>query len=402
MRLHRRLPIGTATLVVGLTLGFLVAGCGSTAPPSAPGSVTPSAAAASPTASPEPTVSASPSPPALTVDDVLARMVDPALAFSGDLTGNVAVGAVSVPVTGKLDVAPAGTHFVMTLGMPNGPQTSEQIIVGGKTYSRSSPTAPWFEIPTTKSGAGLGAALARVGSVTDQGMTTRDGKAVHHYATVAGALPASAMGFDKPGISGFSGRIDLYTDDSGKLVAIGLGADWQQMGSSGAPVPTSMSLDIALSDSKPVISAPEQVWVQFKSTRWPYTIGYPAEAKADEGKKATEGDIFAASADEFYGVIQERQPKGVKLSDYVKAYIDATYKQFKAKPESQGDITIDGRPGKVLLYHLKQAGQERYNVVLVTLDGRDGYSIILVANPGEEANANAFADQLLTTFKIGK
>jgi len=142
------------------------------------------------------------------------------------------------------------------------------------------------------------------------------------------------------------------------------------------------------------------VWVRFPATRWNYSIGHPAGVNALEGSKATEPDVFAASADEFYVVVKEEQPRGVMLADYVKAYVDATNHQLKTKPESRQDITIDGRPGTLLTYHIKLAGKVRFNLVAITLDGRDGYTISRVGNKGQEQGVSEFLPTLLSTFAI--
>ena len=375
-------------------LALVVAACGATSSSSPPASAVASVAVATATPTPTPTPSAS----SLTVQSVLDKLADPTRSFTAAITGTVEVGTVSAPVTGTLEVRSDATRSTMTIAIPNQTRTSEAIAVGGMSYKRSGSNGPWFEVPPSSAGKDLGRTLATIGDITDQGTSTRNGQTVHHFATKAGALPASALGFVNPAISGFSGTIDLYTNDAGTLVAIGMDAAWTQDTGAGASVPGTMSLDFALSDAKPVITAPTDLWLQFTSARWRYSIGYPAGVTSIEGKKAADPDVFAASGDEFYGVIREMQPKGVTLAGYVKAYIDATTKQMKVKPESQGDITVDGRPGKWLAYHIKLQGKQRYDVVLMTLDGQSGYTISLVGLPGQETNVNSFADQLLSTF----
>lgn len=393
MRPRQRLLTACVAVVA-----LVVAACGATPASSPQASATPSVAPA--TATPGPTATPSASP--LTIADVLAKLADSKHSFTAAVTGKVDVGSLSAPVTGTLEVASGATRSELTITLPAGSQTTEQIAVGGKSYKRSGSNAPWFEVPPSTAGKDLGRTLATIGNIDDKGTSIRNGQTVHHFATIPGAIPASALGFDHTGIDGFSGSMDLYTNDSGTLLAIGVSAGWTQQDPAGASLRGSMTLDFALSDSTPVITAPEDLWVQFTSARWHYAIGYPAGVTTIEGKKAADLDVFAASSDEFYAVIRETQPKGVTLAGYVKAYITATTKQMKVKPESQGDITIDGRPGKVLIYHLKLQGKDRYNVVLMTLDGRSGYTISLVGLPGQETNMNSFADQLVSTFSIAE
>ena len=386
-----RQPLLTACVAL---LAVVVAACGAPSTPSLPASVAPSVALATAT----PAAAATPSASSPTVQSVLDKLADPGHSFTATITGTVKIGTVSAPVTGTLDVASSATHSSMTIAIPNQTRTSEAIVVGGKSYKRAGPNAPWFEVPASTASADLGQTLATIGNISDQGASTHNGHAVRHFSTKPGTLPAAALGFVNPAISGFSGSIDLYTNNSGTLVALGMGATWTQDPGVGAPLPGSMSIDFALSDAEPVIVAPTDLWLQFTSGRWHYSIGYPAGVTTIEGKKATDPDVFGASSDEIYLVVREMQPEGVTLAGYVKAYVAATTKQTKAKPDSQGDITIDGRPGKFLAYHLKLQGKERYNVVLLTLDGRSGYTISLVGLPGQETNVNSFADQLLSTF----
>ena len=380
----------TALLVVGATA------CGTTATPSPPTSPAPSVAT-----SPA-TESRSSSPARGTVLDVLSRLADPSLTLSAVISGTLQIGPMSAPVTGTLEVAPGATHSEITVALPSESQSTEQIVVDGHSYKRSSLTAPWFEEAPSAAGKDLGQTLATIGSITDKGPSKRDGRSVHHFATIPGAIPASAFGFDNPGISGFSGSFDLYADDSGKLVGISLGAHWQQPDAQDVLTPGSMALDFDLSDSQPVIAAPTDLWTLFTSVRWNYTIGHPVAVTTIEGKTAADPDVFGASKDEFYVVVREQQPAGVKLADYVASYVAATQKQTKVKPDSMAEVGIDGRPGTVLFHHLPIQGKDRYNVVLLTLDGRYGYTIALVGLPGQEANVNSFADRLRSTFRIVK
>jgi hypothetical protein len=110
--------------------------------------------------------------------------------------------------------------------------------------------------------------------------------------------------------------------------------------------------------------------------------------------------VFAFSGSEFFVVLLERQPAGVKLANYVKAYIDATFRFAKVRPERQSNISVDGRPGKLLEYHLKINGENRFSIVALTLTGRNGYLVDVVAAPGDEQGARGFFTTLLGTFTI--
>jgi hypothetical protein len=150
-------------------------------------------------------------------------------------------------VTGALDLAAGDSHSLMTIETPGGSQVDEQIAVDGKTWTRSGIAGPWFEKPASSSGRDLGRTLTKIGNVTDEGVVERDGRPVHHFGTVEGAVPASGLGLDGPGVSRFGGKFDLYADDSADLVGIGVSAEWKQTGAGDAQVPSSMALDFALS-----------------------------------------------------------------------------------------------------------------------------------------------------------
>jgi hypothetical protein len=345
---------------------------------------------------------ATPSPTPLTAAAVLAKLSDPTFAYSADVTGTLVVGPLSLNVTGSRQYAAGDSYSLVIVDVPNAPQRSETTNVGGRTYTRASEGSPWFEAPASGSSDNLASAILKTGALTDKGVATRSGKQVHRFGTASGSLAATDLGVTTPGITDFGGTLDLYADDTGNLVAIGVAATWQQPTPSAGSVPTSMTLDFAVTGVKPSIVAPSDVWTRFTSTRWAYTIGYPSTVTPVAATKANDPDVFAFSASEYYVVVRELQPKGVKLADYVKAYIVATSTQYKVKPESQSDITVDGRPGVLLQYHIKFGGATRFNAVAMTLDGRQGYTIAIVTDPGSEADALSFLDLAVGTFAVTK
>lgn len=262
-------------------------------------------------------------------------------------------------------------------------------------------TLPWFDTTDGSESGDIGSAIAAIRELRDLGSEVRAGRTLHHFAAKDGALTAATLDLDRPDTSAFSGTIDLYADDNGTLVSVTVRAEWRQQDRTGtAEVDASSTLELAVSGEKPTIEAPDDVWLRFASTRNGYTIGYPEVFPVIEAAKAGDPDVFGSSGQAFL-VWRERQPSGTNLADYAKAYIDATNRDLKVKPDARGSFEVTGLPpGELLEYHMQINGRDAYVIVGVMLSGRDGFVISVVASPGQEREAKAFFQTLLGTFAI--
>jgi hypothetical protein len=378
-------------------LALVLAGCGGSATP-VPGGTSPTPGATIVAGSPS-AAAASPLAP-VTAAGVVAKLSDPAFAFSASVTGHVVGGGFSQAVVGSEEYSAGDSHSLTVPDVPGVPHPvgrSERTIVGDTVYSRDSETSPWFSAPRASSAGDMAAAIVRVGSLVDQGSATRSGKQVRHFAAAPGSVTAAQLGVLTATITDVAGTLDVYVDESSNLVAFRVSVSAQQ--TSGGSI--SIDLDYTITGASPTIVAPSDVWTRFVSTRLGYSIGYPSTVTATEGTKASVPDRFVLPDGESYSVIRATEPQSIKLADLVQAQIAVTRTQYKVKPQTQLDVTIDGRPGKLLEYHVKSGGVSHFMVVAVTLAGVDGYTIAIVANPGSEADTLSFLDVVLVTFRIG-
>ncbi len=344
--------------------------------------------------------SASPSSPPNVREVLLTTLRDPKFAFTASTTAHVVLGKTSIEVTGTYEFAAGDSHSLL---VQKGGDATERIIAGVKQYQRTG-DGPWFNTSEGPRAGDIGSAIAAIRELRDLGTESKGGRALHHFAPKDGTLTARTLDLDRPDTSAFTGTIDLFADDSGALVSVTLQAKWRQRDRAGtAEVDASNTLELAVSGNEPIIKAPDDAWLRFASTRYGYTIGYPEIFKVIEAAAPGEPDVFGASASEFFVVTMERQPSGSTLAGYTDAYVDATNRDMKVKPDARGSFSITGLPpGELLEYHLKVKGEDAHTIVAIMLNGRDGFTISVLSPPGREQATRAFFQTLLGTFEIAE
>jgi hypothetical protein len=368
----------TRRLVLPL-VGLVLAACGSpiaSAPPSAP-----------------------PSPPPVSAAAILASFRDPAFAFEAHMSGEIKVANVTLPVSGKSSFRAGDSYSLLIINAKSGRQRTERIVAGATVYVRSTESGPWFSAPGPTDSGNWGAALARLGAITERNRLTYNSKRARAFITDAGALTASQLGIATRGVANVSGTMTLYVADAGELLGFVVDTAWKQAGPGGAAIDASMNLDYSVTAKDPTIAAPDEVWKRVTSTHFGYSIGFPVDMEVAEGI-GSKPDVFRYP-DMFAMVArQSGQPMAGLLSAYVTTYIDATYRELKVRPESQTDIVMAGHPGKALRYQFQADGQYKYRVVGLTLDGRNGYFLAIFGHGGDEEVVDALFEEMIGTFTI--
>jgi hypothetical protein len=362
---------------------LLAAGCGS---PTRSASRTAAASAA-----------ASAAEPSADVSSVLASFRDPAFAFDSNGSGSVTVGSVQFSASASHAFRGGDMHSVLIVTAGPNRQHNEWIVVGGKGYTRPSPSGPWFDIAAAAVGGNWGSALSTLTTLTPKQLMTYNGKRVRVF-TADDALTADQLGTTTDGITAVSGTMHLFVDDAGKLAHYQVVAQWQQPGPSGALIDVSMNLLYSVTGKDPTITPPGEVWKRQISNRFEYAIGYPADMELVEGT-GNDPDIIR-STDTSAVIAAKTAPSSGLLKTYVTSYIDETRRDIKVNPESQTDLVIGGHPGKVLRYHFRADGQDKYLVVGLTLSGGNAYFVGLYGRRKHEATVDALFVKMIGTFEV--
>jgi len=391
-------------LSFGAALALIVAGCGATPPTTAPASssaASPSAAAAVSAAPSELATSSPSAAAAVTPTSVLLRIGQPSFTLVADVDGTVTANGVSFPLSGHVEYGGGDSSSLVVISLPNGDERTESVTVGGTTWTRSAENGPWVEQPKTATSASrgsIGGMVAALSSLEDDGTATFHGAPAHRFVTPAGKLAATDLGLTSPGITGFTASLGLLADDSSNLVGMTIDASWKQASASGS-IPATMKMDFVLRDAKPSIEKPAEPWKLFHSTRYGASVAYPAAFVARPGKGDVP-DILALSTTDFAILAREPQPRGASLEGYVRAYENSTKKASRVTPEHRVDGAMGSLPAVFLTYHIKVNGATEYLVVGLTMKGSNGYFVALTTVPGNESNANAVFDAMMSTFQV--
>lgn len=390
--------MSTLGSVLPVMLALLVA-CGSTAVP-APSPSAPAASSASPSATPPPSPSPSPSPTAVPAAAVLAKLNDPDFAFAATISGELKTAGLTLPVTGEMAADGDDAYSLIVISAPGGPQRTEFLDVDGKGYTRASEASPWF-VDHGKRGDNFLRSLSQPGMIEDTGTVTREGQVVRRFTTIGDVLSAADLGISTSGIASFSGRVDLLVDHTATLVGLVVDARWTQTTEGGAAPDSVLRLEFVITGSNPDLAGrvPDLVWDRLTSKRLGYSIGYPAAMTVTMGKGSAP-DYIAASDGILVVARESGQPKGASLKSYVDAFVAATRRDLKVRPESRTDIRMAGHPGTLLKYHREFNGRDGYQQYALTLVGTGGYFVGLYGDSGNEQALDAFFEAVLGTLTI--
>jgi hypothetical protein len=372
---------------------ILIAGCGSTATPSVPGSVA------------SPTVVASPSVAAADVRAAFLDVIaDPKFSGKAAISGSIALAGITGDVSGDWTFNGPDSHYKTTVSLPGSEQTNESITIGPDGWERSG-EGPWLEKEkVTDPDKSFTKMLAVLASLEDLGIESRDGADLHHFQPPnGGSVPAEALGFTTPEIQDPKATADFYATDTGAPEVFVFHLTWTQaIGGQDSQVTMEMQMDLDDIGTGPQIDPPTaaDVWKRYKST-FGYTMAHPPGWTA---KHAKTEDSYLLSGQPYVYVAPQSLPSGEKLSSFLAALVASYKQQFRVEPESRDSTSIGGSPAFRLTYHFKnQADQDVVLVDIGTLHAGKGWEVFILTLAGPtESDDIAVFDDFVSTFKFTK
>ena len=377
--------VRTTCLVIAL--GIALAACGSSTPPpgpSAPSSTAPSAspsAASAAGASASAIPSARPSPAASAKVDAarsfLALLMSPGFAAEATITGQLTVDSASFPISGTSAFRGPDNRQSISVAIPGAPQTSESITTGGVSYAKSK--GVWLVKPAKPAGAPAGgdlpSAMRSILDVTDVGIETRHGQALHHLEPRDRAsIPMSAIGATTSTGDGVV-TVDFYVKDDGTPVVMAIEASWTQVNGA-ATMAASMAVDYTFSNvgGRIAIAPPEEVWATFTSKRFGYSIAYPSDWEAHPSAGKTKPDeLLGADSTGVY--VNRYATKGATLNQVTSGYLAELKRTSKAKVTSNTSTSVDGLRARRVEWSATFDGTRVWEIDTLVVHGKQAYYI---------------------------
>ena len=375
-----------ATLSLAVTL--VIAACGG-----APTSVAPSATA---TPAATPTAAPTPSPTPIDVAAAFAKIATaPDFSAVGKIAGTVTIAAVDGEITGDGLFDGADSSGSTTLAVGTFKQVTHSVTVGDQSWTRKEP-GPWLVDTSPTANRGLDDYLRSVTAVVDLGVETYAGQELHHLQPKGGnkASP-EALGFDVGTATDAAFTVDLYATDDGTPAIMTVTGSWTTV-SGDTSVPTSMTFDLVLSDigEPQTITAPEDVWVRYTSTKLGYTMAHPADWTVEPEK---DKDSYLLNSQPYvYVAVQPFKGSTAKFATDLKA----SYKTpFGGAPKSEAPTQLDGQAAVRLIYQYRNEQDQDVTIAddVISRDG-SGWEVLLATAGGPE-DIDVF-DQFVATFEF--
>jgi hypothetical protein len=269
---------------LALAAAVLAAGCGDAAPTARPSVAAPVPPAnpsvvASPEASDAPS-SPSPEPPSAapaSADAAAAfvdAMADPSLTASIAVSGVRAAGATSERTTGSIDLGGDAYHVALGRAVRGRGTTTERIGAGAHRYLKR--LGLWFAATDGPEDALVAALRSIRDGVTDLGVETRDGGALHHLSITPPPSLAAGLGLTDRSVSKVAPTLDVWVEADGTPVEASIAATFDQRIGKRTAHGTDR-VDLAFSDvGGPVsVTPPTDVWATSSSPRYRYRMAHP-------------------------------------------------------------------------------------------------------------------------------
>ena len=381
--------------VPGILVGaVLVVGACQTAPaPTPTGAAATTAAAATvvPTVLPSPTA-----PP--DVAKLFAAQTDSLKSGEISFEGSATIGLVQFTMSGTTTFSGIDSAGKTTTTLAGVAATTEAVQVAGKRYVKTG-TGPWLEAPVvTATDLQTQLSTSAKGALTDSGTEQRDGQEVHKL------VPSAASTFDPAallstiaGASNVKAELAFYALEDGTPVGSSIDVTWTQAVGA-TTVNGSISFDIRFSrlGTPQTIRVPAGVWVPFTSSRYHFSIAYPADWSTYKAKGVDEFD-----APVFTYVLGTRGKSfGFTLNAIAKS--EATsIKKFVSGKTSTNDATVMGGLTARIVSSTGTAKTLKKKVVAyeaIVVKGSYVYYLLWVSEAGNEAADLATFKQIVGTF----
>lgn len=364
----------------------LVAACGGGAPTVAP-TTAPTPTSAAPTATPFDVGAA-----------FLAIVSDPDFTAKFELEGSIEMG-VTVAISGTIEGDGADSRQTSTITFGSVTTSTESVKVGQQSWSRTLP-GPWLAKPTSSSsGNTLAKWLGGLASLTDLGIVTKDGTALHHLRPVAGSkVPPDALGLDPQQFSNPDITMEMYARDDGTPALFEMSGSWVQV-VNGQQLTVELAVDMKVSNvGDPVtITAPTDVWTAYASDLG-YTAAHPAGFTVERGDQ---GDTYRKDGTDWFYVFTYADGKGMTAAGFRDAILAGYAKDPGPPRETPVAMTVGGEPAYKAAFAFKaNDGGDIVLVDVLTVHADLGWEISLVTTPSLEAAESKVFETFLASFKF--
>jgi hypothetical protein len=330
-------------------------------------------------------------------------MGDPFFSANVTIEGSGSLGTESTSVTGTLDLAWRSSHLTRTATTGRTASTIEVINAAGMFYSNTG--GLWFAT-SRDAGANVADALAqtivaRNGIVKDAGTDTIGGRVLHHLVITPPPSLQGALAVTAKGVTGFSGTMDAWVDDSGTPVLMRLAAEWDQP-SGKRSVHGTHGIDLVFSNvgSDVAIGEPDQLWTWAKSKKYAYRLAYPDDWQFEKASKKYVDAYWGYDGDVVFG--ERFKSYGYKLNQLVS--IVTKYLEQRAGSKIKFTSNKPGKlgsyPARILLYNGQFKKEHYWYVGYVAVSNGWVYWIELRTDQKTKADDKALAAQFASTFRL--
>jgi hypothetical protein len=370
------------------------------------------ACAASPTATPSLPPEATPAATPDIAEVFLARMADPDLPITAEVTGTMVVrtGGISIemPITGDFHYSGGNSTSSLTVGAGELLTLVDQVELDGDVYS-STDGGPWIlAAPPAETASGedsLAASLAKVERLADGGTTSQFGRTVHRLvpsdpeAFAEATLALLGSGAD-PTMRDIQADLALFAEPDGTPAGFTLAASWVQDVTGSDPIDAEIEIAFEFTDLEtPVtVSRPDAVWTSFAPTDAPFSVAYPEDWEMQVGF----GTAYFSPPDGsgFFSISLSEPTADVTTQEAFAASWSATYASLGAVAASSEPYAVDDAQAVIVGYREAYDDVNSYVLSVPVLHGDLGYvfELATIAAPGEEGLVRELFDAFMSTF----
>ena len=261
---------------------------------------------------------------------------------------------------------------------------------------------PWFEAAFPAAGSDLASVLRSVQVVADQGIETKNGRQLHHLVATGTLLPPAVLGLTDASITAVTGTLEFWVTDDGTPQVIGATGAWTQQSGDDPAAPATLDAEfVVASGGMVVVTAPDMLWTQMKSSRLHCAMAYPTDWDYQKGS-GKKWDYFQSPDVDYVGV-HSASSQGYSLNTIVSAFIRYEPRSSgisKFKVASNKPAKLAGVSARRLEYRERYKGDTYYIIEVVSVRKGRLYDIEYVSFDKLTDADRALFDQFLATFQF--
>ena len=360
-----------------------------------------------PTATPSPSLAATPEATPDIAQVFVAELASPSFEGVSDVTGTLTIASEGITIDGTISgeyrFAGGDSASSLTMEMAGVSQQMDEISVGADTYSSTDGGPFVLSAPDTgaEDSPNLSEILAGLESLRDAGETEHYGRTVHELTpTDPIDLDPAALGLTDPSMANAEVSMAFYAEADGMPAGFSVGMTWTQGLDTGALADAEVAIDFEFTDlnSPVVIDIPEETWVWWDAEDAPFTVAYPEGWSTD----AAFGTLLFTAPDEntlFSVTLSAPTPEQMSQEAFSAASL-ATMASLGATPSGSLPYEVGSISSTLVAYRNAYADANSLLLHLPLFDGTYGYEIQLatIAAPGEESAVQDEFDAFMNTF----